>query len=499
MATLKLETERPVPSFITYDPKGLFIDGKWVPASNDEVLDSVNPSTGALLGRIALATPRDVDAAVASARKAFEGPWSRFTPAERQKVLLRLAELIERDFDDLCLMDALDMGQPVAFSAFMRNMLPDTYRFAAAQAVNIRGETLPNSLPGHFFSYTLKEPVGVVGAIIPWNGPVFNAAWKIAPVLASGCTMVLKCAEQASYSPLRMGELCIEAGVPPGVVNVITGRGPVAGHALAAHPDVDKIAFTGSTATGRKIAEAASVNFKRLTMELGGKSPDIVFADADLTQAVPGAGMGVFANSGQVCCAGTRLFVERPIYDEFVEKLAGFASSLKVGNALDQQTQIGPLVTDGQLTRVLGYLDSGRQEGARPVAGGERLTKGDLAKGFYVPPTVFRDVRPDMRIAREEIFGPVVSAMPFSNIEDVIRAANDTHYGLGAGIWTRDVSRAHRLAGAIKSGNVWVNCYGLMDPAVPFGGLKMSGYGKEAGFHHIQEYLSTKAVWINAN
>jgi aldehyde dehydrogenase (NAD+) len=499
MASQTAETDRPVPSFITAEPKGLFIDGKWVPASSDELLDSVNPSTGKLLGRLALATERDVDTAVASARRALEGPWGRFTPAERQNVLLRLADLVERDFDELCLLDSFDMGQPAVFSEFMRPMVPNTYRFAAAQAVSIHGETLPNSLPGHFFTYTLKEPVGVVGAIIPWNGPLLTAAWKIAPVLASGCTLVLKAAEQASYSPLRMGELCLEAGVPAGVVNVITGRGPVAGHALAAHPDVDKITFTGSTATGRKIVEASGGNFKRLTMEMGGKSPDIVFADADLDQAVPGAGMGVFGNTGQVCCAGTRLYVERPIYDEFMERLVSFADSLKVGNALDSSTQIGPLVTGAQLDRVMGYLQAGRKEGATTVAGGERLTANGLGDGYFIPPTVFRDVTQDMRIAREEIFGPVISAMPFDHEDEVIKAANDTPYGLGSGIWTRDVGRVHRVAGQIKAGVVWVNCYNAADPAVPFGGYKMSGYGKESGAHHVREYLNTKAVWVNAS
>ncbi|OBB17673.1 betaine-aldehyde dehydrogenase [Mycolicibacterium setense] len=496
---MRAEFNRWVPGFITPEPKGLFIDGRWVEASGDEVLDSFDPSTGRLLGRVALATERDVDIAVASARRALEGPWGGFTPAERQDVLLRLADLVDNEFDELCRMDSLDMGQPAMFSGFMRPILANTFRYAAAQAVSIHGETLPNSRDGYFLTYTLKEPVGVVGAIIPWNGPIFNATWKIAPVLASGCTLVLKCAEQAAYSPMRMGELCVEAGVPPGVVNVITGRGAVAGHALAMHPGVDKISFTGSTTTGRKIVEASGGNFKRLTMEMGGKSPDIVFADADLDLAVQGAGMGVFGNSGQTCCAGTRLYVERPIYDEFVERLVSFANNLRIGDALRPDTQIGPLVTKAQLDRVVGYLKAGLSEGASLVAGGHRLTTNGLQEGYFVPPTVFRDVTQNMRIAREEIFGPVLSVMPFDDEGDVIKYANDTNYGLGSGIWTNNLGRAHRMASQIKAGVVWINCYNAADPAVPFGGYKMSGYGKESGPHHISEYLNTKAVWVNAN
>lgn len=492
------QLDRSATGFITADPKGLLIDGTWTPASSDDVIDSIDPSTGSLLGRHACATADDIDRAVAAARRALSGSWARFTPIDRQHVLLRLADLVEREFDRLCLLDSLEMGAPASFNAFLQPMLGNTYRFAAAQAVSIQGETLPNSVPGEFFTYTVKEPVGVVGAIIPWNGPMLNAAWKIAPVLASGCTVVLKCAEQAAYSPMRIGELCLEAGVPPGVVNIITGRGPVAGHALAAHPDVDKVSFTGSTATGRAIVEASSGNFKRLTMELGGKSPDIVFADADLDQAVPGAGMGVFGNSGQVCCAGSRLYVERTIYEEFLERLATFADSLRVGDALRPDTQIGPLVSAAQLDRVTGYLDSGRTQGATAVAGGCRLTGGDLDAGYFVAPTVFRDVTQDMCIVREEIFGPVISVMPFDREDEVVAAANDTPYGLGSGVWTRDVGRVHRMTSRIKAGVVWVNCYNAADPAVPFGGYKMSGYGKESGAHHVREFLNTKAVWINA-
>jgi aldehyde dehydrogenase (NAD+) len=433
---------------------------------------------------------------VAAARQAFEGPWSRFKPYERQQFLLKLADLVERHFDELSALDTLDMGAPISRTRSTRLRVLGMLRYYAGQATSIHGETIENSLPGEIFSYTLKEPVGVVGAIIPWNGPLGASIWKIGPALATGCTVVLKPAEEAPLTPLRLGELVLEAGVPPGVVNIVPGCGETAGAALAAHPDVDKVAFTGSHITGQSIIRASAGNLKRVSLELGGKSPDIVFADADLESAVPGAAMAVFANSGQICSAGTRLFVEQRLYDEFVERVANFGKGLRVGNGLDPETQIGPLVSEQQLDRVTGYLSLGRQEGARAVAGGERLTEGPLAQGYFVPPTVFADVRDDMRIAREEIFGPVLSAIPFKDMDDLIARANRTMFGLGSGVWTRDVSRAHRLAKAIRAGSVWINCYQAMDPAVPFGGYKMSGYGRESGLQHVEEYLNVKAVWI---
>lgn len=485
------------PAFLNGKPKKLLIDGKWVEAQSGQTFGSFNPSTGEALDPVALGAKADVDLAVAAARRAFEGPWSRFKPAERQRVILKLADLIEANFDELFLLDSIDMGAPIIMKPFIQRLVVDTFRFCAGMAVGIQGETLPNSVPGNILSYTLREPVGVVGGIVPWNGPVFNATWKIAPVLATGCTLVLKPAEQASLSPLRLGELCLEAGIPEGVINIVTGYGEDAGAALSAHFDVDKVAFTGSCETGQRIVQASTGNLKRLTLELGGKSPDIVFADADLDAAVPGAAMAVYGNSGQVCSAGSRLFVERKIYDEFTEKVAAFAKSLPVGNSLDPQTMIGPLVSQGQLERVSGYLEAGAQEGARAMAGGARLTEGDLANGYFVPPTLFADVSDDMKIAREEIFGPVISAIPFDDIEEVVKRANNTMFGLGSGVWTRDVRKAHKLAGLIRAGSVWVNCYQAMDPAVPFGGYKMSGYGLESGKHHIDEYLNTKSVWIN--
>ena len=486
------------PAFLDGQDKLLLIDGKMVPARSGKTFDSINPSTGQALDRLALADAMDVDLAVAAARRAFEGPWSKFRPAQRQAAMLKLANLIEENYEELALLDTHDMGVPISWSRYMKDIVVGTFRFCAGQSVAIHGETLPNSLPFDVLSYTLREPVGVVGGIIPWNGPVFNATWKLAPALATGCTLVLKAAEQASLSPLRLGELCLEAGIPPGVVNVITGYGEVAGAALAGHMDVDKVAFTGSTETGQHIIRASAGNVKRLTLELGGKSPNIVFADADLDAAAPGAAMAVFANSGQVCSAGSRLFVERPIYEEFTQRVAAVASSLKVGDPMDPETQIGPLVSKGQLDRVTDYLAIGKEGGAIALAGGERLTEGALADGYFVPPTVFTGVNNTMRIAREEIFGPVVSAIPFDSVDEVVAMANDTRFGLGSGVWTKDITKAHAMSRKIKAGSVWVNCYQAMDPAVPFGGYKMSGYGLESGPHHIEEYLHTKAVWIKA-
>jgi aldehyde dehydrogenase (NAD+) len=487
------------PAFLDGKAKKLLIDGQWVDAKSGKTFATFNPSTGEKLDACAEAGKEDVDLAVAAARRAFEGPWSKFKPAERQKVLLRLADLIEQNFEQFSLLDAIDMGSPIAMRPFLEPLVVGTYRFAAAQAVSLQGETLPNSVPGNIFSYTLREPVGVVAGIVPWNGPVFNATWKIAPVLATGCTLVLKPAEQASFSALLLGRLCLEAGVPPGVVNVITGFGETVGAALAEHPGVDKVAFTGSCETGQKIVQASAGNLKRLTLELGGKSPDIVFADADLDAAVPGAAMAVYGNSGQVCSAGTRLFVERSIYEEFTTKVAEFSKVLKLGNSLDPSTRIGPLVSQEQLNRVTGYLEAGSREGAKALAGGARLTDGDFANGYFVPPTIFADVHDDMKIAREEIFGPVISAIPFDDIDEVVRRANDTVFGLGSGVWTRDVRKAHQLASRIRAGSVWINCYQAMDPAVPFSGTKMSGYGSESGKHHMDEYLNTKSVWINTD
>jgi len=484
------------PAFLNGAPKRMLIDGRWVEAASGKTFPSLNPATGGELTRVAEGEREDIERAVAAARKAFEGPWSKAKPYDRQALLLRFADLVEAHFDELALLDTLDMGAPITRTRGLRLRVLGMLRYYAGMATAIHGETIENSLPGEYVSFTLREPVGVVGAIIPWNAPLASVTWKIGPVLATGCTMVLKPAEEAPLTALRLGELLLEAGLPAGVVNIVPGYGETAGAALAQHPDVDKVAFTGSHVTGQKIVEASAGNLKRVSLELGGKSPDVVFADADLETAVPGAAMAVFTNSGQVCCAGTRLFVESKIYDEFVERVAAFGNRLKLGPGVDPEVQVGPLVSEQQLARVTEYLEQGKHEGARAISGGVRARDGELARGYFVPPTVFADVQDTMSIAREEIFGPVLSAMRFQDIDEVVRRANATPFGLGSGVWTWDVSKAHRVAKAIRAGSVWVNCYQVLDPAVPFGGYKMSGYGREGGLQHLEEYLNVKAVWI---
>ncbi|MDE1917744.1 MAG: aldehyde dehydrogenase family protein [Sphingomonadales bacterium] len=482
------------PAMLTSPDQNMLIGGSRVPSASGERFETRNPANGELLACVAKGGIEDVERAVTSARAAFEGPWRRMKPAERQRIMLRLADLVEAHYDELAMLDTLDLGAPLSRTMLGKVRAGALLRYYAGQATLIAGDTLPNSAPGDLLSHTLKEPIGVVAAINPWNGPIGMSVWKAAPVLASGCTMVMKPAEQTPLSALRFGELCLDAGVPEGVVNVLTGMGDV-GAALSAHPGIDKIAFTGSTGVGEKILHAAASTMKRVSVELGGKSPNVVFADADLDKAVPAAAMAVFANAGQICSAGTRLFVQRPIHDEFMARLADYTRTIRVGDPLDPATQIGPVVSAPQMEKILGFIAGAGEEGARVLVGGGRVA--GMEQGYFIEPTIFTGVADEMTIAREEIFGPVLSAFAFDSEEEVLTRANATPFGLGSGVWTRDLGRAHRMARGIQAGSVWINCYQMLDPGVPFGGYKLSGFGRESGPHHIEDYLETKAVWIN--
>lgn len=430
-----------------------------------------------------------------AARRSFESRiWRGKTAAVRSQILWAFADLVEANLEELRHLEILDNGMPQAFADYVVRGSAEWIRHYARLATSIFGRNVSGSVSGEqaFHAYSAHEPVGVAGLITPWNGPIITFALKVAPALAAGCSVVVKPAENTPLTALRMGELAAEAGIPDGVINIVTGFGHEAGAALANHPDVDKISFTGSTAIGKSIVQASAGNLKRLTLELGGKSPCIVFDDADMDTAIPAAAMGIFANTGQVCFAGSRLFVQRKSFDRVVDGIADFAKSLKIGNGLDPENDLGPLISDRQHQRVLEYIGIGQAEGAKLVTGGG--SRG--GSGFFVEPTVFADVNANMRIVREEIFGPVLVATPFNDIDEVIRAANDTRYGLGAGVFTNDVNKAHRLADRIEAGNIWVNCYGIMHPALPFGGYKESGWGREAGTEGLDAFIEKKAVVI---
>jgi aldehyde dehydrogenase (NAD+) len=474
-------------------PGRLYIGGQWVDASSGGTFPTINPATEETLTQVAEGRAEDIDRAVKAARQAFEGgAWPKMSGTERGRILWKLGDLLEARVAEVAEIETLDSGKTITESSRVDvPMAADCFRYFAGWASKIEGETIPVRPPS--FNYTLREPLGVVGQIIPWNFPILLAAWKLAPALAAGNTIVLKPAEQTPLSALRLAQIAEEAGLPPGVLNVVTGFGPTAGGALVDHPGVDKIAFTGSTPVGQEIMRRAAATLKRVTLELGGKSPNIVFADADLDQAVRGASNGIFYNKGEVCTAGSRLFVEESLHDALLDKLAAFTSKLQQGDPLDPRTRLGPQVSEAQMNRVLSYVDRGKGEGARLVTGGARPP----GKGFFVRPTIFDDVRNDMTIAREEIFGPVLSVLRFRDVEEVVRLANDTPYGLAAAVWTKDIKKAHRTARLLRAGTVWINTYGLYDNAMPFGGYKMSGFGRELGHHGLMEYTQTKSVWVD--
>jgi phenylacetaldehyde dehydrogenase len=475
-------------------PRKMLIDGQWVEAASGKTFETYNPATGDVLALVAEADRADIDRAVAAARKAFEGKaWREMSPSKRGSLLWKLADLLEANLEELAQLETLDNGKPLFFSR--RVDVPsavEMFRYMAGWATKVEGRTIPLASPsaGKFFAYTLREPVGVVGQIIPWNFPLMMASWKMAPALAVGCTVVLKPAEQTPLSALRLGELALEAGFPAGVINIVPGFGETAGAALAAHPDVDKIAFTGSTEVGRLILKAAAGNLKKVSLELGGKCPNVVFADADMKAAIAGSANASFFNQGQCCTAGSRLFAHQSVFDQVVEGVAQAAKKFKLGPGIDPAANMGPLVSQEQLDRVCGYLDAGSREGAKAVAGGRKRE----GAGYFVEPTVLVDVKPEMQVVREEIFGPVVTAIAFHEPEEVVSFANDTVYGLAAAVWTRDISKAHQIACRLKAGTVWINCYNVLDPALPFGGYKQSGWGREMGREALELYTETKSV-----
>ncbi len=481
-------------------PQKLLIDGKRVDAASGESFEVQDPSNNRQLTAVPRGGPEDIDRAVAAARKAFEsGPWKKITPSERGKLLWKLADLIEENAEEFAQLETLDNGKPITISRIADiPLVVDHFRYYAGLATKIHGETIDISVPyapgAEFFDFTRREPMGVVGQIIPWNFPLLMAAWKLGVALAAGNCVVLKPAEQTPLSALRLADLFAQAGFPDGVVNIVTGFGDAGAH-LAAHPDVDKVAFTGSTEVGHEIVKASAGNLKRVTLELGGKSPSIVFPDADLETAALGVSGAIFFNHGQCCAAGSRLLVHQKIYQELVERVSDHAKKIKLGPGMHPETEMGPLVSKEQQERVLSYIRSGESEGAKTLTGG-KAPGGGMEQGCFVEPTVFDSIDTGMRIVQEEIFGPVLAAAPFEDLDDVIARGNSTTYGLAASVWTKDIDKAHKVARDLKAGTVWVNCHNIFDAAAPFGGYKRSGYGREMGVHALESYTQVKNVVI---
>jgi aldehyde dehydrogenase (NAD+) len=470
-----------------------FIGGKWIPSTSGKTFETIHPATEEVICEVAEGDKEDVDLAVDAARDAFDqGPWSKMDARDRGILMNRLADLIEEEAGELASLETLDNGKPIseACSADIPLVI-DCLRYYAGWADKIQGRTIP--VRGEYFTYTRREPVGVVGQIIPWNFPALMTAWKWGPALAAGCTIVMKPAEQTPLTCLRMARLAQKAGIPDGVINVVPGFGPTAGAAIVKHPGVDKVAFTGELATAKIIQREAADTMKRLTFELGGKSPNVIFADADLEAAVEGAHLGLYLNQGQCCCAGSRLFVEEKVHDEVVDRLKAKNRDRKIGDPFDPETQQGPQIDEAQFDKILQYIEIGNKDGASMLTGGKRFG----STGYFIEPTLFVNVKDDMRIAREEIFGPVMSVLKFKKIDELIRRANDTNFGLAAAVWTRNVAKAHRFAKEVRAGTVWVNCYDVFDAGAPFGGFKQSGLGRELGEVGLDAYTETKTVTIS--